>query len=540
MAVNTKKYIEQFLQIRTKSAEVVPLRLNAPQQKLYAALAAQARAGKPLRAIVLKARQMGFSTLTEAMIFKRTATRKNVRSGIVAHDEDATNNLYRMTKLFYERLPEPMQPQRRALNARELVFNDAEGHGLNSSIRVMTAGGKGVGRSETFQNLHLSEVAFWPGDKLGTFTGLMQAVPDKPETMVIVESTANGFDFFKDLWDAAVAERNDFVPVFCAWWELPEYRRTCGDGFMLTPEEERLAALYGLDHEQLAWRRWAIENNCGGDVELFRQEYPACPEEAFLSTGSCIFDKAALMARLQALEPPMRRVRFEYAEHGGLLTLVGAVDDKAGPVLIYREPEPGKPYVLGGDTAGDGSDNFTGQVLDNTTGGQVAVLKQPFDEDEYARQMMCLGYFYNTALLGIEANFSTFPIKECTRLGYPRQYAREVTDSYTQRLERRYGFRTDPKSRPLAIAELVRYAREHPEELRDADTIREMLVFVKNERGRPEAMQGEHDDLVMGLAIAHAIRGQQSYLPEESGDGGAYAEEWSGDGGDADFLDWSG
>lgn len=108
MAINTKKYIEQFLQIRTKSAEVVPLRLNAPQQKLYAALAAQARAGKPLRAIVLKARQMGFSTLTEAMIFKRTATRKNVRSGIVAHDEDATNNLYRMTKLFYERLPEPM------------------------------------------------------------------------------------------------------------------------------------------------------------------------------------------------------------------------------------------------------------------------------------------------------------------------------------------------------------------------------------------------------------------------------------------------
>ena len=175
----------------------------------------------------------------------------------------------------------------------------------------------------------------------------------------------------------------------------------------------------GLDHEQLAWRRWAIENNCGGDVELFRQEYPACPEEAFLSTGSCIFDKAALMARLQALEPPMRRVRFEYAEHGGLLTLVGAVDDKAGPVLIYRGPEPGKPYVLGGDTAGDGSDNFTGQVLDNYHGGQVAVLKQPFDEDEYARQMMCLGYFYNTALLGIEANFFHVPHQGMHAAGIP-------------------------------------------------------------------------------------------------------------------------
>ena len=149
-----------------------------------------------------------------------------------------------------------MQPQRRALNAREFVFNDAEGHGLNSSIRVMTAGGKGVGRSETFQNLHLSEVAFWPGDKLGTFTGLMQAVPDKPETMVIVESTANGFDFFKDLWDAAVAERNDFIPVFCAWWELPEYRRPCGDGFMLTLRHNAAAHVFP--------RRRPLEYHCLG------------------------------------------------------------------------------------------------------------------------------------------------------------------------------------------------------------------------------------------------------------------------------------
>ena len=111
-----------------------------------------------------------------------------------------------------------------------------------------------------------------------------------------------------------------------------------------------------------------------------------------------------------------------------------------------------------------------------------------------------------------------------------------MTDSYTQRLERRYGFRTDPKSRPLAIAELVRYAREHPEELRDADTIREMLVFVKTNAAGRRRCRASMTTFVMGLAIAHAIRGQQSYLPEESGDGGAYAEEWSGDGGDADFL----
>ena len=561
MAINTQKYIEQYLYIRTKNAEIVPLRLNAPQKKLYDALAAQARAGKPLRAIVLKARQMGFSTLTEALIFKRTATRQAVRSGIVAHRDDSSNNLFNMSKRFYENLPPALQPPCKASNARELVFDTpgrtggagapgkmgglsraggqnrtdgavlAGGTGLGSSIKVMTAGGQGIGRSETFQNLHLSEYAFWPGDKEATLAGLLNAVLDAPDTMVIIESTANGFDAFKRRWDDAVAGKSGFVPVFCAWWELEEYRRTPEPGFVRTAAEDALAALYGLDDAQLAWRRSCIKDVCGGDVELFHQEYPSCPEEAFLSTGTCIFDKTALTARLAALPAPVRRVRFAYAERGDMLTLTGVEDDPNGPVLVYRAPEPGKPYVIGGDTAGDGSDWFTGQVLDNTTGEQAAVLRQRFDEDEYARQMMCLGYWYNTALLGIEVNFSTFPVKECTRLGYPRQYQREVQDSYTGRLQQRFGFRTDQKSRPAAIAQLVRYAREHPEGLRDAETLREMLVFVKNERGRPEAMRGEHDDLVMALAIAHACRAQQSALPLWDGEStvGAGWAEWQED-----------
>lgn len=529
MAVNTQKYIERYLQIRTKNAEIVPLRLNAPQKKLYNALAAQARAGKPLRAIVLKARQMGFSTLTEALIFKRTAMRRAVRSGIVAHREDSSNNLFAMSKRFYGHLPPALQPQCTASNARELVFDAPGGAGLGSSIKVMTAGGPGIGRSETFQNLHLSEYAFWPGDKEATLAGLLNAVPDAPDTMVVIESTANGFDAFKRRWDDAVAGKSGFVPVFCAWWELEEYRRTPEPGFVRTAAEEALAGLYGLDDAQLAWRRGCIRDVCGGDVELFHQEYPSCPEEAFLSTGTCIFDKTALTARLAAARQPARRVRFCYAERDDVLTLTGVEDDPHGPVLVYRAPQPGRPYVIGGDTAGDGSDWFTGQVLDNVTGEQAAVLRQRFDEDEYARQMMCLGYWYNTALLAIEVNFSGFPVKECTRLCYPRQYQREVQDSYTGRLQQRFGFRTDQKSRPAAIAQLVRYAREHPEGLHDAATLREMLTFVKNERGRPEAMRGEHDDLVMALAIAHACRTQQSALPQADAEGAA---GWPEDGED--------
>lgn len=539
MPINTKAYIEAYLQIRTKEAKVEALHLNMPQLKLYDALGAQHKAGKPMRAIVLKARQMGFSTLTEAMIFKRTVTGRNVHSGIVAHKDDSTNNLFNMSKLFYERLPDPLKPSRKASNARELVFDDANGGGLKSSIKVMTAGGQGIGRSDTFHNLHLSEFAFWPGDKKMTLAGLMQAVPDLPQTMVVIESTANGFDEFKSMWDRAVAGESEFVPVFCGWHEMREYRRHY-DGFVFTDEEAQLAAAYGLDEEQLAWRRWCVENNCGGDVQIFKQEYPSCPEEAFLSTGSCIFDKDLLMAQLARVSAPKRRVDFMFSETAdGGLCLLGAQDVKTGGSAIYKEPMAGVPYVIGADTAGDGSDFFVAQVLDNTTGEQVAVLRQKFDEDAFARQVMCLGYYYNTALLGIETNFSSYPTKECTRLLYPRQYMREVQDSYTQRIEHKFGFLTTGKTRPVAIAELVKAARESPSGICDAQTLREMLVFVRDERGRAAAMVGENDDCVMALAIAHMIRPQQTYLQEavsvrDEGEGPGYDNQI------ADFLDFGG
>lgn len=539
MPINTKAYIEAYLQIRTKEAKVEALHLNTPQLKLYDALGAQDKAGKPMRAIVLKARQMGFSTLTEAIIFKRTVTKWNVHSGIVAHKDDSTNNLFNMSKLFYERLPEPLRPSRKASNARELVFDDANGRGLKSSIKVMTAGGQGIGRSDTFHNLHLSEFAFWPGDKKMTLAGLMQAVPDLPQTMVVIESTANGFDEFKSMWDRAVAGESEFEAVFCGWHEMEEYRRSY-EGFALTDEEKQLAGTYGLDEEQLAWRRWCIENNCGGDVQIFRQEYPSCPQEAFLSTGSCLFDKDILMARLAQVSAPKRRLEFSFSEtESGGLCLLGAQEVKTGGSAIYKEPGAGVPYVIGADTAGDGSDYFVAQVLDNTTGEQVAVLRQKFDEDAFARQVMCLGYYYNTALLGIEANFSTYPIKECTRLLYPRQYTREVQDTYTQRFERRFGFMTTSKTRPVAIAQLVRAARENAGEINDAQTLREMLVFVRDERGRAAAMAGEHDDCVMALAIAHEIRPQQRYMREaviaqDIGEEPGYDEQI------ADFIDFGG
>ena len=268
----------------------------------------------------------------------------------------------------------------------------------------------------------------------------------------------------------------------------------------------------------MTWRRWSIANNCGGDEELFAQEYPINPEEAFVSTGRCYFDKEKVIARIQKLKEPVARGYFTFDYNGLKISNINFKNDKEGPIKIYKMPEKDRPYVLGGDTAGDGSDYFTGHVDDNITGEQVAVLKQQYDEVDYTRQMYCLGFFYNTALIGIEANYTTYPIQELTRLEYPKQFVREKEDTYTGKKDKTFGFKTTPITRPLILAELQTLVKENIELINDKETLEEMLVFIKNEKGRPEAQEGYHDDLIMAKAITIYIRPQQSMkieIPKE-------------------------
>ena len=125
--------------------------------------------------------------------------------------------------------------------------------------------------------------------------------------------------------------------------------------------------------------------------------------------------------------------------------------------------------------------------------------------------MYCLGTYYNTALIGIEINFSSYPVRELQRLAYPFQYMREKEDEITHRLEAKYGFKTTTSTRPLALAELATVVREEIDTINDIETLKEMLTFIKNDNGKAVAEQGKHDDNVMALAIAHYIRPQQRY-----------------------------
>lgn len=508
MNINTKRYIEEFIKIRNKEGRIINFKLNSPQLKLYEIIKEQKRAKKPVRVIILKARQMGFSTLVESILFKDTVTKFNRRTGIITHIATATSNLFNMSKLMLDNLPKDIKPNVKASNAQELIFDNDIGTGLRSKIKCMTAGTKGVGRSDTFDNLHLSELAFWEGDVTATLTGLLQAVPNLPDTMIIIESTANGYDKFKELWDQAVNGESDFIPLFVAWYELPEYTMPYS-GFKLTDEEKRLKELYNLTNDQLEWRRWCIRNNCQNDVEQFRQEYPSNPEEAFISTGKCIFDKEKIIERLRSIPKPIKQGYFIYNEadaQRNVMSDIQWVSDKNGCIKIWKVPnQPAfTKYVIGGDTAGDTpGDEFSSDVVDAKTLEQVATLTLQTDEDLYAKQMYCLGKYYKNALIAIETNYSTFPQKKLEELGYPNFYVRETVDRYDKAVLKQYGFNTNRKTKPVILANLVQLVREDVDIFNDEKTLRQMLTMVRKDNGKQEAEEGYHDDKVMSIAITH-------------------------------------
>ena len=232
--------------------------------------------------------------------------------------------------------------------------------------------------------------------------------------------------------------------------------------------------------------------------------------------GKTVFDARAIQTRLDNIPKAIKTGYFEYDYDGLRLSNIRWINDREGYINIYQLPNTPtvSKYCIGGDTAGDGSDYFTAHVLDARTGVQVATLKHQFDADQYTKQMYCLGMYYKQALIGIEANFDSFPIMELQRLGYIWQYTRESQDTYTGKKEKRFGFKTTSLTRPTIISRLIEVVREHCEVINDKDTLEELLTIVRNEKGRIEAPDGGHDDQMMGLAIAHHIREQVVFNDE--------------------------
>ena len=517
-----EKLIEMVFVVVDKNQQTRPFFLNEVQREFIDTLN-QAKEDfekgiiTEISLLVLKGRQQGFTTLITAYQLACSILNRNFQGFTLADKSDNSEAIFQNKAKFpYSQLPETLQPTEKFNNRRQLLFAK-----INSSWAVDTAT-KDVGRSRTVNFFHGSECAFWKDGIASIQAALGEAFTKN--CIKIYESTANGYNDYQKMWDSGV-----HINCFYEWWKTSEYRinfpsEDIKQKFVKDIDQkddwinERLRWLRDekhLDLEQLYWYYKKYEAYI--DKRLIKQEYPCSPKEAFLLSGDNVFDTEKILARLTRIPKPLKVGYFIYDYDGLTIRNIKWVNDRNGYIKIYQVPDSPEitNYCIGGDTAGEGSDYFTGHVLDAKTGVQVATLKHQFDPDQYTRQMYCLGKYYKNALIGIEANFDSFPIQELQRLGYNNQYVREVQDTYTGKTEKRFGFKTTLLTRPTIISRLIQIVREEVDSINDKDTLEELLTIIRNEKGRIEAPEGGHDDQMMGLAIAHQIRGQVVFDTEE-------------------------
>lgn len=535
--------IELFFVIVDKKKNIVPFFFNEVQKdfiRRYNKALDDYRKGKlaKIQFLILKGRQQGFTSLVTAIQLANCISRANFEGFTLADvTENATTIFENKAKYPYSQLPEALKPTEKFNNKKELRFSK-----LNSSWEVGVASDD-VGRSRTINFLHCSEVAIFKVLIANLQAAIGPAMT--PDCVAIYESTANGFNDFKDMWDSG-----NYINCFYEWWRSAEYTqkfesRAKKEEFYDTVKNgntwiaERLRWLFDkrLKEGQVYWYYVTYQNY--QDKEKIKQEYPCTPEEAFLMSGHPVFDVENIVKRIAFLREkyrrkPYREGYFKFKWHNTktkdyiIDSSIKFVDShQKNWIRIYEEPQPKNPYVIGGDTKGEGSDFYAMTVINNHTGNRAASMDiNIMTSSPYTYQLYCAGRYFNDALIGVEINFNTGPVEELQRLSYPRQYVRRKFDDYKKAREEKYGFKTDGNSRPLIIDKEGDVVLNEIDFLNDIPTLEQMLTFVYNDKGRPDAMEGKHDDLLFSEMIANQIREQQTHLLDgEEKKKGHYTED---------------
>lgn len=510
------------LYIKDKAMRIRRLEPNWAQYRYLDLAERQLATTGRIRIIVLKARQLGISTITEALGFKLSFVFPGYKTLVVAHEIPASQNLLEMTHRYWETYPYRPLHTPKMLSRNEIGWVDT-----GSSMKVATAGNKATGRSSTTHFLHASEVGFWPEART-TMLGLRQAIPDTFGTAIVMESTANGRgNYFHQQWQLAEEGETEFIPLFLPWHEHPEYR---GSVIGIRPsiagrpsEDERILRKMGVDDDRLAWRRWAIINKCDGDLLNFMQEYPSTPEEAFIASGMNVFPAEHLRA---CFKP-------ETGVKGLLLGDRDSAEFKAaadGPLTLFRTPvdnrDWGKYMVAGDPTKTTRGDYAVAQVLNRRTMEQVAVWRGRLDPVSFADELYKLGKYFNDAEVTTEIEgpgYST--IGKLLGMNYPNVWQRQnQADKSPGAMTRdTHGWSTTMQTKQLAIGWLLRLVVEHSTTIHDRKTYDEMSNYVTLDNGGyGNAEDEEHDDTVMSYAIGVVCHQMSPPLP-------AYGQELAAD-----------
>jgi len=475
--------------------------LGWAQRPFLSEVESQYNAGKPVRIIVLKARQLGISTVTEGILFWWSFLHPGTNGLVMAHEASPSTELFNITKLFWETWPYKPYYTLKYQTKQNMVWLETR-----SELRVATAKNIQSGRGSTIHALHASECAFYP-DAETLMLGLNQTIPHKHGSIVVLESTANGVgNWFHEQWLEAEEGGSDFIPLFFPWYKHGEYRlhTTLNVRSELDADEKQLIRI-GASYEAVAWRRWALINKAGGNIAKFMQEYPSTPEEAFITSGHPIFSHRHLEQCFKPITGYQGRL------HDDSTGRPRFVREHGGPLTIFKRPEATDTREDRYFISGDPSETIAGdpgciQVLNRQTFEQVAVWHGRINPIHFAHEMMKLGRFYNNAMLcpevegGGQATVATLIAK-----GYPSIWMHRQADRLAPKSMNAFGWSTNFQRKAWCIGDLQRLVMDGSIILHDRITYNQLRNYVQREDGTwGNADREVYDDSVMALAIGVA------------------------------------
>lgn len=573
------KVISQFVRIRNKhdfpfwaatfvyiknkgGGEDVLFRLTRPQRRFVARLEKRRKAGKPIRIVLLKARQWGGSTTSQLyMAWLQLVHKVGLNSLIIAHQGAGSDEIKDMFDRMIKNYPvEMLHKLGEAYNENEpkLVGVGKSGsiHRVpqrNCKIKIGTAERPDSCRGGDYNLVHLSEVGLWKvtdGKKPEDIVrSACSGVLLRPFTMIVYESTANGTgNFFQKEYDDAKSGKSQFEAMFVSWFDIEQYSLPIDDveafarNLYLNRENDSVRSNREESGKYLWWLweqgatleaiNWYIQERAKyTDHGLMAAEFPSDDVEAFVHSGARVFDKYKVEKLRPSCRPP-RYIGEVYAdgdEGKKALQNLRFAEDKQGLLHIWELPEIDDKeivtdrYLTVVDVGGrsNKADFSVILVLDRlfmAEGGKPTVVAQWYghiDIDLLAWKAAQIAAFYDNSKLVIESNTLETHDKERQVDGdqsqfilnqikdvYPNLYARKQSEeAIREGLPVNYGFHTNISTKPMIISTLVKVIRENLYTERDARCLDEYLCYEKKPNGAFGAITGKHDDLLMTRAI---------------------------------------
>jgi len=517
---NFPLFAVKLLKIQTKEKQLVPFKLRKGQTRIWKAVEKCIKENKPIRIIILKARQIGSSTFCEALVFWFTVTIPNTRTLIIADEQIRAEALFRISKLFYEHLDDDIEgfkPTVSTDNKKMMIFDK-----MGSQFVIEMATKIKGGRTYTIHNIHSSETAFYPrAEEL--FTATLPSVPIAPNTCIILESTSAGYGgYFHNEWKRAVKGESDFIPIFIAWYDWEDYELIPPDNMRRTNGEiklqEKVREFSGVEltKKQLYWRRVMVRNMGRDGEQTFQREFPSTPDEAFLAESTLYFPAEVL--ELTTTQEPKKGILYKAYTH--IKPVYKFKEDPRESLKVWYEPEKddkGNPinrYVVGVDTASGTAEDFSVvEILDKKNMRQCAEYRNNrVHSDQLATIVEDLARWYNDALIGIEINRGEgLAVQDRLMESYGNIYYREQYDTGLRTYTTKPGWVTTTKSRPIMLSRLREVIREGLFEINSLQLLDELKSFRVID-GKPQAPGSEHDDCIIAMGIAMQL---YDYIPDD-------------------------